>query len=169
MTTILLALLGGILLFRGRHLFWLFVGVTGFIAGLQVAPMIAGHQSFALLWAVGLIGGILGAILALFFQHVAIAVGGFLAGAVAGSHLLLMLDYSPSTPVLLVSGIVGTIALILLFDWTLIVLSSVVGAVLIIDALGPRLPFAPLLFIILAAVGIVLQARLSTTERSNRG
>jgi hypothetical protein len=164
-TTIVLALLGALLLLGGRRLFWLFVGVMGFAAGLQAVPMIAGYPSFAVLWVVGLIGGILGALLALFFQHVAIAVGGFLAGAVTGSHLMQLLGYHPSPLIALIGGLVGTVALILLFDWALMVLSSVVGAALIIDALGLQRPLAPLLFMALAAAGIIVQARLPATDK----
>jgi hypothetical protein len=168
-TTIVLAVLGAVLLLGGRQFFWLFVGILGFVAGLLVAPMVAGYQSFAVLWVVGLIGGILGALLALFFQHVAIAVGGFMAGAVAGRYLVQLLGYHPSTPVILVGGIIGTVALILLFDWALMALSSVVGAALIISAFGPQLPLAPLLFMILAVVGVIVQARLPASQKSSRG
>lgn len=168
-TTIVLAVLGAVLLLGGRQFFWLFVGIMGFVAGLQVAPMVAGYQSFAVLWVVGLIGGILGALLALFFQHVAIAVGGFMAGAMAGAYLVQLLGYHPSTPVILVGGIIGTVALILLFDWALMALSSVVGAALIVGAFGPRPPLALLLFMILAVVGVIVQARLPASQKSSRG
>jgi hypothetical protein len=168
-TTIVLAVLGAVLLLGGRQFFWLFVGIMGFAAGLQVAPMVAGYQSFAMLWVVGLIGGILGALLALFFQHVAIAIGGFMAGAMAGGYLVQLLGYHPCPPVILVGGIIGTVALILLFDWALMVLSSVVGAALIINAFGPQLPLAPLLFMILVVVGVIVQARLPASQKSSRG
>ncbi len=168
-TTIVLAVLGAVLLLRGRQFFWLFVGIMGFTAGLQVAPVVAGDHAFAVVWLVGLIGGILGALLALFFQHVAIAIGGFMAGAMAGGHLVQLLGYHPSTPAIMVGGILGTVALILLFDWALMVLSSVVGAALIINAFGPQLPLARLLFMVLAVVGVIVQARLPASEKSSRG
>ena len=49
MTNIFLALLGLALLVLGWKLFWLFVGVMGFAAGLQAAQIYFGPQPFWLL------------------------------------------------------------------------------------------------------------------------
>jgi hypothetical protein len=54
MTYWLPPVLGLALLFMGWRLFWLFVGVAGFAAGLQAAPLLFGMQPFAILWGVGL-------------------------------------------------------------------------------------------------------------------
>ena len=74
MANIFLAVLGVLLLVLGWKFFWLFVGVVGFTAGLQAAQLVFGPQPFWMLWAAGLVCGIFGAILALFFQHLAIAI-----------------------------------------------------------------------------------------------
>jgi hypothetical protein len=44
----------------------------------------------------GLICGIIGAVLALFFQRLAIAIGGFVAGSTIALHLTLMMGTSPA-------------------------------------------------------------------------
>ena len=61
---LLLAASGVVLLVLGWKLFWLFVGVVGFAVGLQAAQLVFGPQPFWLLWAAGLVCGIIGAVLA---------------------------------------------------------------------------------------------------------
>jgi hypothetical protein len=41
----------------------------------------------------------------------------------------------------------------------------VAGATLIVEALGPRLPYAPALVMALAAAGVIFQARLRMASR----
>jgi hypothetical protein len=163
--TIVLAVFGVALLVLGWRLFWLFVGVVGFAAGLQTAQWVFGPQPFWMLWTAGLICGIIGAILALFFQKLAIAIGGFAAGCTVALHLTPMMGYHPGTLVTLIGGVVGAVALYLLFDWALIILSSVAGATLIIDAIGRNTPHAPVLSALLIAAGVIFQARLLMVTR----
>ncbi len=79
-------LIGALLLAFGRRLFWLFVGVCGFAAGLYVASQLVAAQSEWLALLVALSAGAVGALLAIFFQRLAVGVAGFLGGAlIAGS------------------------------------------------------------------------------------
>jgi hypothetical protein len=170
MENVIFAVLGAVMLVLGRRLFWLFVGVVGFAAGLQAAHLYFSPQPFWVLWAVGLVGGIIGALLAVFFQHVAIAVGGFVAGATLAVHLTAMLGQNAGALIALIGGFVGAVALYLLFDWALIVLSSLIGATFIVEALGWRTVYAPTLFlVILVAVGVMIQTRLMLASRKNDG
>lgn len=162
---LIMAVSGVLLLALGWKLFWLFVGLVGFAAGFQAAQLYFGPQPFWMLWVVGLICGIIGAMLALFFQHLAIAVGGFAAGGTLAIHLMLMLGYHPGGVVALLGGVIGAAALYLLFDWALIVLSSFVGTGLIIEALGRHAPYAPVLSVLLIVAGVIFQARLLTASR----
>ncbi|MDX2455510.1 DUF4203 domain-containing protein [Desulfosarcina sp.] len=162
---LLLAASGVVLLVLGWKLFWLFVGVLGFAAGLQAAQLVFGPQPFWVLWAAGLVCGIIGAILALFFQKLAIGIGGFVAGSIIALHLTLMMGYDPGALVALIGGVVGVVALYLLFDWALIILSSVAGATFIIEALGRHSPYASVLSAVLVAAGIIFQARLLIVSR----
>lgn len=157
MTQFFPAALGLALLVTGRKLFWFFVGVVGFAAGIQAVPMIFGPQPLWIVWALGLICGIIGALLALFFQQVAIAVGGFLAGSMFAFHLMRIGVLAPNDLIVLGGGITGALALFLIFDWALILLSSIVGAALIIEAVGLQPPVAPAVLIALSAIGIVVQ------------
>ncbi|BBO87153.1 DUF4203 domain-containing protein [Desulfosarcina ovata] len=166
---IISVLMGMMLLVAGRRLFWLFVAVAGFAAGLQAAPMIFGPQPFWLLWSVGLIGGVIGAVLALFFQHIAIGVGGFLAGSALAFQLMALLGRYPSGWIILVGGIVGAVALFLVFDWALILLSSIVGAVLLGDGMG-RVTFVhPAMLMVLFVIGVAIQgAWLLASRKTDR-
>lgn len=162
---LLLAASGVLLLVLGWKLFWLFVGVVGFVAGLQAVQLYIEPQPFWVLWAVGLVCGIIGAILALFFQKLAIVIGGFVAGSIIALHLALMMGHHPGALVPLIGGVVGAVALYLLFDWALILLSSVAGAAFIVEALGRHAPYAPLLSAVLIAAGVIFQARLLMISR----
>jgi hypothetical protein len=167
MVNILLAVSGGLILVLGWKLFWLFVGLVGFAAGLQAAQLYFDPQPFWTLWAAGLACGIIGAILALFFQKLAIGVGGFVAGCTLALHLTLIMGHHPGVTVALIGGVIGAVALYLLFDWALIILSSFVGTGLIIEALGRHAPYAPVLSVLLIAAGVIFQARLLAASRNS--
>lgn len=160
-----LAASGVMLLVLGWKLFWLFVAVVGFAAGLQAAQLVLGPQPFWVLWAAGMICGVIGAILALFFQKLAIGIGGFVAGSTIALHLTLMTGYHPGALVILIGGVIGAVGLYLIFDWALILLSSVAGAAFIIEAFGRQAPYAPMLSMVLIAAGVIFQARLLMVSR----
>ena len=158
---ILSVLIGAIILFFGRKLFWLCVAAVGFAAGVEVAPHLVHDPSAILSLSVAIVFGFIGALLALFLQKVAIAVAGFLAGgklalALATAFLVHGSNYPGVT--FIVGGIIGAILLLALFDWTLIVLSGVVGAYLIQQTIVLPQTGSTILFVGLAVVGIVVQA-----------
>ncbi|GAB6906211.1 conserved membrane hypothetical protein [Desulfosarcina cetonica] len=158
MPHLLLPAMGGVLLLMGRRLFWLFVGVCGFAVGIQAAPLLFGPQPFAVIWAIGLGCGILGALLALFAQQLAVVVGGFLAGATLALNLLPPAGAQTFPWVVLVCAVVGAVATFLLFDWALIVLSAMLGAALIVDGMGLQWSVAVAIYLVLILIGVVVQA-----------
>jgi hypothetical protein len=112
---------------------------------------------------IGLVFGFIGALLALFLQKVAIAIAGFLAGgklatAIAAAFFVAATGYFGI--IFLVGGIIGALLLLTLFDWALIVVSSIVGAYLIQHTIVLPPAGATILFIGLAALGIVVQAAM---------
>jgi Domain of unknown function (DUF4203) len=156
------ALIGIVILLFGRKLFWLCVAAVGFAAGIEIAPYFV-HESSSI-WAlvIALVLGLLGALLALFLQKIAIAVlgflaGGKLAGAIASAFFIQYGQHS--TIIFLLGGIVGAILLLVLFDWALIVVSSLIGAHLIVFQGAITLPSsgATILFLGLTVVGILIQ------------
>jgi hypothetical protein len=160
-TAIVGLLIGIVILFFGRRLFWLCVAAVGFAVGVQIAPLIINEPSSVLALLIALVFGVLGALLALFLQKIAIAVlgflaGGKLAGAIAAAFFVHYTQYS--TIIFVVGGIIGAILLLAVFDWALIVVSSFIGAYLIQSAIVLPPTGSTLVFIGLAILGILVQA-----------
>jgi len=171
--TLFRILSGLLLLFLGRRLFWLFVGLLGFVSGMTFAARFFSNQPGWLLFLLALGCGLIGIFLALFLQRLAIAIAGFLAGAFFATALMEAVSWSvaPFIPVL-IGGILGLILLSVMFDWALIFLSSVTGAILIARSLSLEQPFTALAFLVLLLLGIVFQARFlspaTVRGKSNR-
>jgi hypothetical protein len=155
------AFIGAVILLFGRKLFWLCVAAVGFAVGVEMAPVLAQQPSPLLALTFALVLGFIGALLALFLQKVAIGLAGFLAGgklatAIAATFFVQHASYSIIT--FLIGGIIGAVLLLVLFDWALIVLSSVVGAYLIESAVVLPSTGAAILFAALAVVGVIVQS-----------
>jgi hypothetical protein len=163
------ALIGAVILFFGRKLFWLCVAAVGFAAGVEIAPHLVHEPSSLLALAVALVLGLIGALLALFLQKVAVAVlgflaGGKLAGSIAAAFFVHYAQYS--TVIFVIGGVVGAILLLVLFAWALIVVSSFIGAHLIQSAIVLPASGSTIVFIGLAVLGILVQA---ASLRGSRG
>lgn len=156
-------IVGLLLLLMGRKLFWLFVGVLGFLSGIQLATQIFSTQSEAVILAIALTAGLLGAVLAIFLQQLVVFFAGFLAGGHLMIRLLSLSDW-PSNHYFwwffLLGGILGALLALMLLDWALIILSSSIGAILISQVLSTDRAVAALSFIVLAVVGILIQSKL---------
>jgi hypothetical protein len=155
------ALIGIVILLFGRKLFWLCVAAVGFVAGIELAPHLVNEPSALLQLTVALVLGLIGALLALFLQKVAIAVlgflaGGKLAGAIAAAFFVHYVQYS--TVIFVAGGMIGAILLLTLFDWALIVVSSLIGAHLIENAIVLPPSGSTIVFLGLAIIGILVQA-----------
>ena len=155
------ALIGIVILFFGRKLFWLCVAAVGFLAGMELAPHLVTDPSPLLELAIALVLGVIGALLAFLLQKIAVAVVGFLAGgklasAIAAAFFVHYAQYS--TIIFVVGGLVGAMLLLFLFDWALIVVSSLIGAHLIQNAIVLPPSGSIIVFLGLAIIGIVVQA-----------
>ena len=161
-------LIGLILLFAGRRLFWLFVACVGFASGYHYAQQIWAIHSPVLLLMLSIATGAVGAIIAILFQKAAIVIAGFAAGGyivmtlfdtIAGlSSQMVWLPY-------VLGGIIGAIILFFIFDWALIFLSTFTGATLIAQ-IAPFNPWIEIaLFLVLVIGGIAIQTKTLTSER----
>ncbi len=157
------------LLILGKRLFWLFVGAIGFIGASNAA---AAHFRGLPDWQVLIIclaAGILGALLAFFFQKAAILLVGFYTGGYLAVSLLTMLKVTlpgglPWAP-FIIGGLLGAILLYLLFDWTLIVLSSFAGAAFIAQTVQPTGIPSEIVLIALFLAGILIQGSMMKKGR----
>jgi hypothetical protein len=152
-------LLGAALLLAGRKLFWLFIGIIGFITGVQLAARFwNGPEWTAIL--IGVIVGIIFALLAVFIEALAIGIAGFLAGGFVFTTFTNMLGLNDGLLFWLffaIGGMIGLLMVMFLFDWALIVLSSLAGAALIVQSLFAESGPGGLVFIGLFLVGILVQ------------
>ena len=166
--TPLLALLAGIvLLVAGRRLFWLFVGLVGFITVYRwFEPYSAAQPNGR--WLLAILAGIVGIVLAIFLQRVAISVAGFFAGGWFAVQLFgLHMAHARGGDLLIfvIAGVIAAILAVALFDLALVILSSLAGADLIVGALHPRPGVAKLLLLGLAVVGIAVQMGFTARRR----
>jgi hypothetical protein len=163
------ALIGALILFFGRKLFWLCVAAVGFAAGVELAPRLVQEPSPLLALTFALVLGLIGALLAVFLQKVAIAIAGFFAGgklatAIAAAFFVHEAQYFGIT--FLIGGIIGALLMLMLFDWALIFLSAIVGAHLIQSAVGLPPVGAGILFIALVLIGVLVQATALARSRA---
>ena len=167
MLSIISLILGVALFVAGRKLFWLFVGAAGFVTGLQLATQFwQGPELRAIV--IGVVVGVIFALLAIFLQSVAIGIAGFLAGGYILTVLAGMIGLNQgafSWIVYIIGGIIGVLLVIFLFDWAIITLSSLAGASLITQALLLPNGIGGVIFIVLVIVGVVIQASTMQRER----
>lgn len=158
---VFLIILGAILLLVGRKFFWFFVGAVGFIAGVALVPLLLPGQPEWLFLLIALFAGLLGALIAIFLQGLAIWIVGFLAGGYLTLNFLNFINLQTGSlawvPFVL-GGIIGAALMIILFDWALIFLSSLTGASLIVQNAPLAAYNATWIFFALLIVGIGVQA-----------
>jgi len=162
----LLIVLGLLLVFFGRSLYWAFVAVAGFLMGMELAADLLAENEPWVRFLAAIAAGALGAIVGVLAQRIAFAIGGFFAG---GYLTLELLNHFPQIPPsnlwFLIGGILGAIVAAMLLDWAIIVLASLAGAVAVMSGLAGleviRLPSeAHILGVVsLAAIGVFVQGR----------
>jgi hypothetical protein len=159
-------IVGLVLLVCGRRLYWLFVAGIGFLTGLALAPdLLPGRPEWLILLA-ALVAAIVGAVVALVAQRLTIGLIGFVAGGGIGLLFLRGLGIGGEASgwiAYLIAGIIGLVLMLALFEWALILLSSLAGANLIVAGVVARYPLpqtvALVLLIGLVLIGVVVQAR----------
>jgi len=156
---------GLLVLLAGRKLFWLFIAVVGFLAGMELARELLSTQAEWVVWLIGAGTGIVGAVVAVFFQRIAFALAGAYAGAYLAVGLAQSLGWVPGLAVLLGGGVIGALVAALVMDWAIIVLSSLIGAGLIVATLSLAPLHGVIAASVLAAVGMVFQSRTTRARR----
>jgi len=157
---------GVVLLLFGRRLYWLFVAGIGFLTGLALAPDLLPSRPEWLILAAALLLAIVGAFVAIVAQRLTIGLIGFVAGGGIGLLLLRALGFGDDAQgwiAYIIAGVIGLVLMLLLFDWALILLSSLAGANLIVTGIAGRFHMpqviALVLLIGLVLIGVVVQSR----------
>lgn len=166
-TDVLALIVGLALLIFGRRLYWMALGGLGFFFGLWLASHFLTGSSTGMELGLAFLAAVLCAWLAVAAQKMAIGVGGFLLGG-AGAFWFATTVLAPSLQwrqelaiwvVAALGAVLGVFFGALLFDATLVFLSSLVGAVIMASRSGLSHPRDLWLVIILLCVGILIQSR----------
>lgn len=158
---------GVAMLILGRKSFWLFVGGVGFILGVTLLPRILPGQSETVILTISLIAGLLGAVVAVMLQKVAVGIAGFFAGGYVVYYLIdfLTMDVGQFFWLAVIAGgILGAVLAGSMFDWALILLSSASGAMIIVQSLNLPSPLSIVVLAGLFIVGILMQANIKQKE-----
>ena len=151
-------------LFFGRKLYWFLVGALGFVLGLGIAEFFLPESQGWTPIIIGLVFGLVGTILAMLLQKLTLSVVGFVGGGFFGLSLLnmLALDGTPLKIIaFLLGAAIGTGLVFAVFDYALIIISTIAGSLLITQGAikffaleeGTRL----LLFVVLLVLGFIAQ------------
>jgi hypothetical protein len=94
-------------------------------------------------------------------QQVAVLVGGIRAGGVVAVSLIRLHESQGDLALwipIITGGVIGAILMGALFDWALIILSSLSGATLIVETFQLETSISLIALLVLLAVGIGIQA-----------
>jgi hypothetical protein len=163
------------LLFFGRFLYWIYIGVIGFALGFALGAAVTGTSTGWIEVVIGLAVGVVAAFLSVVVQKPLAAVAGFV---VAGGAAVLLANAwveDPDTTLLVVVfvlvGILGAILAWVLFEPALIIFTSLSGAGIITSAIDRKAGIDPLwLTVLLAAIavlGMVVQSVLLARRRAS--
>ena len=160
-------LVGAAILLLGRKLFWLFVAAVGFAYGAELAPQIIHHPTPVVILVIALVLGLLGALFAVILQAFAVGASGFLTGGWLAIRIYeYFVGHVRNVEILyLIGGILGAILFLALFDWVLIIFSSLLGAHLILPAVRLAQTSRTVLFILLIVIGIIVQSSMLSPAR----
>ncbi len=162
--------IGVVLLLWGRKLYWLALAVLGFLVGRWLAGEVVHLESPQLTLAISLLLGIVGAVLAIFAQKIAVRLGGSVVGG--GMAFWLAAPHVASLGfwlwLLVAAGaIVGVILASFVFSAALITVSSLSGARLLAQLCCTNSPREVWVLFILFALGVILQARASVGTKDD--
>jgi len=161
--------LGVISLVFGKKLFWLFVGIAGFLFGMKLAIVIFNSDLVWIQLLAGLGLGIIGAVLSMFFQRLVFALAGFYAGSYLALAGALAYGIMTNNIILLFAGgIIGAIVAALIMDWAIIILSCLVGAGAIVVSIQTGKILSPVIYIALVIIGVAIQGNLMKHVKKTR-
>ncbi len=160
-------ILGLVALLLGKRLFWLFAGIVGFALGWWLTDLLlTANTNPILLLLVEVVAGLVVAGLARFLGRWAIRIVAAIAGFVVLPTLLRdlgMLGDISQFSWGVIGAVAGFVFALFLTNWTLIFLSSILGAGLILNGAQTFISLSEavrmIVGFILIALGVVVQSR----------
>ena len=162
-----LIVLGLFSLLLGKRLFWLFAAIVGFAVGWWLTGLLLPSTTDPILRVIiGIIAGLILGGLSRFLGKWAIRIVAAIAGFVILPLLLSnlrMMGGLPESVWAVIGAILGFVFALFLADWTLIFLSSILGAGLILNGAQVFVTLSEAIRliagVILVIVGVVVQSR----------
>ncbi|MDF1515576.1 MAG: DUF4203 domain-containing protein [Anaerolineae bacterium] len=167
--TFLRIIVGLLLLTLGYQLFWLFVSGVGFVTALSLTEIWAEATPTWLTLIIALFVGLIGALIAVFLQEFAVGLAGFLAGGSVALGFARILEIHAPAVIWILAGVgafTGLVLAVVLFDWAVIILSSLSGALMIAQSFNISQPVMLLVTAITFTLGFVTQ--LSWMQKNER-
>jgi hypothetical protein len=128
---------GALLLLFGRRLYWLFAAVVGFVVAFLLAGRLAPELSESAALLVSVAAGVVGAVVTVFAHKILLSLIGGLAGGLIALWQVQVLGVERGVAWLLAAllgAVIGAWLVSSLFDFALALLSSLLGAQLLLDA-----------------------------------
>jgi hypothetical protein len=165
---ILRIMLGTIELLMGRRIFWLMIGIVGFLFGLFVTLNYLQLEVWLNILA-GLVAGVIFAGLALVIPKVMVAILGFIAFGITAVTIAAPFGLERGSILFwilfVLAGLFGASLVFWLFDWALIIGTSMIGATSILSGLGTLTHVSSesllwlIFFLFLLAIGVSFQSK----------
>jgi len=160
--------MGLFILFFGHKLFWLFLGILGFTLGIDASLIIFGPTTNIASLGLALLFGLLGAVSTIVLQRFAILIGGFFGGGYLAFHLALLFGLKETVALVffVIGGISGAFLFSFVFDWALIIFSSLIGAIMIAQTPVIGQSVRNVVFVICAVLGFIIQSKIFMNDDS---
>ncbi|PTX97460.1 hypothetical protein DB346_20920 [Verrucomicrobia bacterium LW23] len=163
---------GLFLLLAGRRLYMFLVAVAGFMMGLEAARLMGADalgESVRAMISLG--AGVTGILLIRYVQGAAVVLSGTMAGSYVGyglssaigallklpAELQMAQPWAAGVVCVVLGGIAGGILLWFFFDWSVIILSSACGGLLVTDVLHLTPDVRLMVALTLTATGVFVQ------------
>lgn len=158
-----LVVVGALLLVFGRRLYWLALAGLGFAVALHLSRQHLSFDSAQQEILVGVVAGLLGGILAVVAQQLAVRIAGFVLGGWGTLFAVQTLWPDIALLVLVILAAAGAglgfLFAAKLFELALVLVTSVVGALLIAQHLHLQPSEQAIVWLVLVLVGIAIQSR----------
>lgn len=159
-STLIPLLFGASILLLGKKLFWFFVAITGAVTGLELGKVffVGDSTTSGYLFALGL--ALIGGYLAIYLQRTAFIFVGFIAGGYLSFVISTMSNY-PLDPMTIgaIGACVGALVVANFADRAIILVSSLVGAVTIVNVFEIQPPLSYLSILLLIILGWLCQSK----------